>query len=65
MDKVCYCVACHKKVAVIKEGSMLIKGLVMLCTLCEVKRKASDLASKTQPTPDYMKMFDGIFGGKR
>ena len=61
MDKVCYCVACHKKVAVIKEGSMLIRGLVMLCSVCEIKRKASDLASKTQPNTDYMGMFKDIF----
>ena len=64
MDKACYCVACHKKVAVIKEGSMLIKGIVMLCSVCEVQRKASDLASKTQPNPDYMSMFSYLFGKK-
>jgi hypothetical protein len=62
-DKVMFCSGCFIKVAVIREGSMLIKEISMLCCNCETKRIASDLANKTKK-PDYSDMFNDIFKTK-
>lgn len=68
MNKIVYCSGCSIKVAIIVEGSKLIKGISMLCSSCEIKRKASDLAEKTskksQPFSDYSDLFGDIFKNK-
>ena len=56
-----YCKGCRIYVGEIKGGSRLIKGIVYLCPNCEIKRKASDLASKTKKD-DLSELFKG-FGG--
>jgi hypothetical protein len=64
-DRKVYCGGCSLYVGKLAEGSTVMVGIVYLCPTCEIKRKASDLASKTSPKPDYMSMFDDIFKGKK
>ena len=42
------------------EGSKIKKGAVVLCSNCEIKRKASDLAKKTSKN-EFGDIFGGIF----
>jgi len=61
-NKTLYCAGCSIRIAIILEGSSLIKGFVGLCENCNRKRVISDLANKTK-TPSYPEGFDDIFGG--
>ena len=62
--KTIYCSGCDIKVAEIAYGSMLKKGVVMLCSHCETKRIASDMAKKTMPL-DPLDTFAEMFGNKK
>ena len=59
--KTIYCEGCKIKVAEIAKGSKLKKGMVMICSRCETKRKASDLASKSNTNPFDQLMKDFSF----
>lgn len=59
--KTIYCSGCSTKVAMIADGSKLKKGMVCLCDVCERKRKASDLASKTSGRASDMDWLNGIW----
>ena len=52
-----HCKPCGKHVGNIKEGSMLHKDIVFLCRDCEIKRIASDLASKTKTVNPFEDIF--------
>ena len=58
-----YCSGCSIKVAIIQEGSKIRKDSVMLCDICERKRKISDMVKREEkyPMPDF---FENIFKGK-
>ena len=65
-EKILYCASCHIKVAIISEGSKLKSGMVALCSVCETKRKASDLANKTKkPEYDFNDMLGEMFGERK
>ncbi len=60
--KTIFCSGCSIKVAEIANGSKLKNGLVMLCSICETKRIASDMAKKTSPS-NGLDAFSEMFGG--
>lgn len=63
--KTLYCSGCSIVVAKIKLGSQLRKGMVALCSKCEIKRKASDLASVNKTKDPFGGIFDDFFSGRR
>ena len=58
MPRNLFCAGCHIYMGEVRSAT-LKKGMVVLCEVCETKRKASDLASKTSPRgmdiPEFMR----------
>ena len=60
-----FCKGCKKYLGEIRDAT-LMKGIVHLCSICEIKRFASDLAQKTRMGVDSkdvgsMDFFNDIF----
>lgn len=55
-----YCKGCNSYLGEIRDGK-LKKDIVFLCSVCEYKRLASDLAAKTAPSPDIPDFFKDMF----
>ncbi len=61
-----FCKGCSNYLGEIRDAT-LRKGIVHLCSLCETKRLASDLAQKTRGGVDLPDFFNDIFskGGEK
>ena len=55
-----FCKGCSKYLGEIRDAT-LRKGIIHLCSLCETKRLASDLAQKTRGSVDPLDIFNDIF----
>lgn len=51
-----YCAGCNKYLGEIRDAT-LRKNIVHLCSNCETKRKASDLAERTRPKSPLEDIF--------
>ena len=59
-----YCNGCKRYLGEIRDGK-LMKGISYLCSKCEIKRIASDMAKKNSYDPDISNFFNDIFNGSK